>query len=197
MSNEFLSQRSTLSGYSGALITGLGTATPRHQANHQASAEFATRISAVPADDARKVKALYRRTGINQRGSVLLDGPAESQIHNDFYTPAENIDDRGPSTQTRNDRYRIEAPLLAEQAARAALESSGLECNAITHLITVSCTGFNAPGIDIALIDQLQLPPTTQRIHVGFMGCHAAINGLRAARGILAPKGTPKFSCAA
>ena len=186
MSNEFLSRKSRLSGYSGALITGLGTATPRHQANHQASAEFATRISAVPANDARKVKALYRRTGINQRGSVLLDGPAESQIYNDFYTPAESVDDRGPSTQTRNDRYRIEAPLLAEQAARAALESSGLECDAITHLITVSCTGFNAPGIDIALIDQLELPPTTQRIHVGFMGCHAAINGLRAARGILA-----------
>ncbi len=79
-----------------------------------------------------------------------------------------------------------EAPELAYRAAAAALASSGLAADEITHLITVTCTGFNAPGIDIALIDRLGLPRTTERIQVGFMGCHAAINGLRAARGLVA-----------
>ncbi len=72
---------------------------------------------------------------------------------------------------------------------RQALHCSHVGADEITHLVTVSCTGFNSPGIDIALIDQLGLPATTERIPVGFMGCHGAINGLRAARGLVADSG--------
>src|SRR5205823_7939283 len=39
-----------------------------------------------------------------------------------------------------------------------------------------------APGVDIDLIQGLGLPPGTQRTHVGYMGCHGALNGLRVAR---------------
>jgi predicted naringenin-chalcone synthase len=49
----------------------------------------------------------------------------------------------------------------------------------------VTCTGFYAPGIDIMLMEKLNLPATTQRLQIGFMGCHAAINGLRAAQAIV------------
>ena len=171
---------------SGGQITGIGTAVPQYQANSQASATFASKISCATTSESRKVKALYRRTGIDQRGSVLLEEHAVSDIVNEFYAPAENTQDRGPGTKVRNDRYRSEAPALAKRAASAALQASGLMSEEITHLVTVSCTGFNAPGIDIALIDELELPYTTQRIQVGFMGCHAAINGLRAANGIVA-----------
>ena len=52
----------------------------------------------------------------------------------------------------------------------------------------VTCTGFNAPGIDIELIDRLGLPATTERVQVGFMGCHGAINGLRVADGLVAAR---------
>jgi predicted naringenin-chalcone synthase len=52
----------------------------------------------------------------------------------------------------------------------------------VTHLITVSCSGFNAPGYDISLVQQLPLSPGVERTHVGFMGCHGALNGLRVAR---------------
>ncbi len=170
---------------SGGKITGIGTAVPRYQANSQASATFASKISCATKGESRKVQALYRRTGIDQRGSVLLKEHAVSDIVNEFYAPAETTQDRGPGTKVRNDRYRSEAPALAKRAASAALKASGCVSEEITHLVTVSCTGFNAPGIDIALIDELELPYTTQRIQVGFMGCHAAINGLRAANGIV------------
>lgn len=170
----------------GGEITGIGTAVPRYQAHNKASATFATKISCATTDEARKVQALYRRTGIDQRGSVLLEDHAVSDIVNEFYAPAENTQDRGPGTKARNDRYRSEAPALGKRAATAALRASGLMSEEITHLVTVSCTGFNAPGIDIALIDALELPYTTQRIQVGFMGCHAAINGVRAAKGLVA-----------
>jgi len=56
----------------------------------------------------------------------------------------------------------------------------------VTHLVTVSCTGFAAPGVDFHLFDALGLAPSVQRVHVGFMGCHGAINGLRTARGLAA-----------
>jgi predicted naringenin-chalcone synthase len=78
--------------------------------------------------------------------------------------------------------YRREAPSLSEQAAREALERSGLPPRAITHLVTVSCTGFQAPGIDATLIRTLGLPAAVERANVGFMGCHGAIDGLRVAQ---------------
>jgi predicted naringenin-chalcone synthase len=79
-------------------------------------------------------------------------------------------------------RYAEEAPRLALAAARAALEDAGVEADQITHLITVSCTGFFSPGLDARLIEALSLPRGVRRLHVGFMGCHAAFNALAAAR---------------
>ena len=58
-----------------------------------------------------------------------------------------------------------------------------------THLVTVSCTGFVSPGVDFALIRDLGLRPTIERTHVGFMGCHGAINGLRVADALAAKPG--------
>ena len=91
-------------------------------------------------------------------------------------------DDRGPTTAQRMARYAFEAPVLAEKSARNALEDAQIEPERITHLITASCTGFFSPGLDAALIERLNLSRTVRRIHLGFMGCHAAFNALTAAR---------------
>jgi len=50
----------------------------------------------------------------------------------------------------------------------------------------VTCTGFSAPGFDLHVVEALGLRRDVQRVQVGFMGCHGAINGLRAARAIAA-----------
>jgi predicted naringenin-chalcone synthase len=71
---------------------------------------------------------------------------------------------------------------LALAAVRGALAEAAIEAQRVTHLITVSCTGFQAPGVDLALIHQLDLDAGVQRTHVGFMGCHGALNGLRVAQ---------------
>ena len=70
---------------------------------------------------------------------------------------------------------------LAGQAATRALHAAGVSPDAVTHLITCSCTGFANPGVDVELITRLGLPPTVSRTHVGFMGCHGAFNALRVA----------------
>jgi len=78
-------------------------------------------------------------------------------------------------------RYETDAPPLAALAARRALEDAGWKATDITHLVTVSCTGFFAPGLDAALVSTLGLPRGVHRTHVGFMGCHGTMNGLRVA----------------
>jgi predicted naringenin-chalcone synthase len=169
-----------------AEILGIGTQVPRYSVDNQTSARFAELTSGIDASRSKQVTALYRRTGIQNRGSVLLDACARQQIVNEFYPPASSPSDRGPTTKCRNDRYSLEAPALAEAAARSALHSCDTSADSITHLVTVSCTGFSAPGVDIELIDRLGLPQTTQRVQIGFMGCHGAINGLRAGDGLVA-----------
>jgi predicted naringenin-chalcone synthase len=77
--------------------------------------------------------------------------------------------------------YAAEASPLALRASAGALADAKFASATVTHLVTVSCTGFVAPGVDLALITGLGLRPTVQRTNVGFMGCHGALNGLRVA----------------
>jgi predicted naringenin-chalcone synthase len=100
------------------------------------------------------------------------------------FAPTEANRDTGPSTAERMRYYEENAPKLAVQASIEALGHAGLAPQDITHLVTVSCTGFFAPGIDTILMRELCLPPETQRTHVGFMGCHGALNGLRVANAL-------------
>jgi predicted naringenin-chalcone synthase len=79
----------------------------------------------------------------------------------------------------------MEVLSLALTSCRRALADAGIESDTITHLITVSCTGFVAPGFDVQLIEELPLRRETERTHIGFMGCHGAMNALRIARGLI------------
>jgi predicted naringenin-chalcone synthase len=82
------------------------------------------------------------------------------------------------------ERFAAAAGSLAVASASEALQDAEIVPAEITHLVTVTCTGFYAPGFDIELIEQLRLPRDVERIQVGFMGCHAIINGLRTAKAI-------------
>ncbi|WP_445445180.1 type III polyketide synthase [Clavibacter sp. km3a] len=87
-----------------------------------------------------------------------------------------------PGTGARNDTYIREAPALLLGAARQAVEeAAGIEAADVTHVVTVSCTGFYAPGPDYAVVRGLGLGAATQRFHLGFMGCYGAFPALRMA----------------
>jgi predicted naringenin-chalcone synthase len=162
-------------------IRGLGTALPRYALTQDETAAAIKTFFCQTEEQAQLLPVLFRRAGVKSRYSVLIKGlPGESNWQT-FYPPSTGPDDRGPKTSERMDAYRNEAPLLAFQAAGRALEESSFTAKEISHLITVSCTGFYAPGIDIQLIKRLGLSPTIQRTHVGFMGCHGALNGLQIA----------------
>ena len=79
--------------------------------------------------------------------------------------------------------FEQSAPDLAVEAVQNLGCGPGIE--SVTHLIVVSCTGFSAPGLDLMLIDRLGLATTVERTLIGFMGCYAAMNGLKLARHIV------------
>lgn len=130
----------------------------------------------------RLLGGIYRASAIERRCSVVDDFASGSE-GGFFYEPAtDNF--RNPSTGERNGFYAREAGKLATCAARRALASSSIALDDVTHLITVSCTGFYAPGVDLDVLVDLRLKPDTERFHLGFMGCYAAFPALRLARSI-------------
>jgi predicted naringenin-chalcone synthase len=169
------------------VIRGIGTAVPRHSLLQSEFAEVAASLAGPGGPEGRTLKALYRRSGVKKRHSTVLEraaGPLEDR--QTFYDPAPAPGDPGPTTAARMDRYEADAPPLAAQAARSALAEAGWAGDDVTHLVTVSCTGFFAPGLDAALMKALELHRGVHRTHVGFMGCHGTMNGLRLASSFVA-----------
>ncbi len=159
-------------------LLGIGTAVPSHSMSQQEAATLAKKFCCKTEEEARRLDTLYLRTQIRRRGSVLLNENSQLELTDPFLLHAL---ESGPSTRQRMERYIEEAIPLALSAARQAFDESLTSSSEITHLITVSCTGFAAPGVDIALIKELNLSPNVSRTHIGFMGCHGALNGLRVA----------------
>lgn len=74
---------------------------------------------------------------------------------------------KGMGTGEQMRVYADAAPKLAVDCSTKALADAKLAAGEITHLVTVSCTGFFAPGLDLALINGLGLRPTVGRVFVG------------------------------
>ncbi|MFM8413468.1 MAG: type III polyketide synthase [Planctomycetota bacterium] len=161
-------------------ITGIGTAVPDHAIRQRDAASLAVQLANADPGRERALAALYRRSGIESRGSVLLADPGAATFAQEFFPPAAP-GTGGPTTGERMARYATEAGRLAVAAARAGLTAAAADPSAVTHLVTCSCTGFASPGVDIDLLNALGLSPQVARLHVGFMGCHGAFNALRAA----------------
>ncbi len=163
-----------------ACITRIATATPPHDV-HAAFIEYATGMVKQP-----RVKNVLRhmaqRSGIDHRYSFIqaeIDAGPEALDGHKLFRAGEF-----PSTSQRMQLFERFAPLLL----RCALERLALsteERRDIRHVIVTCCTGFYAPGLDFAALEYLDLDPGTDRTLIGFMGCYAAINGLKLARHII------------
>jgi predicted naringenin-chalcone synthase len=96
-----------------------------------------------------------------------------------------------PDTAKRMEIFERFAPLLAAKTLDK-LNLSEAERSGITHVLVTSCTGLYAPGLDFDIIDHLGLDSSVERTIIGFMGCYAAINGLKQARHIVRSEPTAK-----
>ena len=125
------------------------------------------------------LKRIYKSSGIETRYSVLSD---YCKLPGEFEFFPNHPDDSFPTTADRMKIYKDHALNLALAAIENCLNSLGtFNKKEITHLITISCTGMYAPGIDIEIVQKLKLDPSTQRTSINFMGCYGAFNGMKVA----------------
>lgn len=166
----------------GLHLAGLGTAAPPHVIRQDDAVSMANLTCDGEGRSSAAIAQLYRRTGVRRRHCVILDSSTNgAPARQKFYAPAEQGHRHGPTTGQRMQAYESDAAGLAAEAAKCALLDSGLDGRDVTHLVTASCTGFQAPGVDLSLCATLNLPVNVTRTHIGFMGCHAALNALRVA----------------
>ena len=94
-------------------------------------------------------------------------------------------------TGARMQRFLAEAMPLGKEAVGGALADAGLDPADVGLLTVVSCTGYVTPGLDILLARDLGMSDGVQRLHVGHMGCYAAIPGLGATADFVAARQRP------
>lgn len=165
-------------------ISAIGTANPPNQIPQNAIYGFMQKAFRLDENDASRLKKIYDNSAIEQRFSAIADFGLNDFSANQFFPANENLEPF-PDTKQRMDFYRKNAIKIAVAAAQnclAAFDASFI--NQISHLITVSCTGMYAPGIDIDLVENLGLNRQTERTCINFMGCYGSINALKIADSI-------------
>tara|TARA_R110002124_G_scaffold44656_5_gene135920 strand:+ start:1168 stop:2259 length:1092 start_codon:yes stop_codon:yes gene_type:complete len=130
----------------------------------------------------RKTQAIlhriYSQSGIEKRHSVIDEFHQTDKVNPYLNGSPETT----PTTAERNEVYKKEASkLFIETGKKLLANNSHIDKKDITHVITISCTGFYAPGPDYDLVKSLDLKPSTHRFHLGFMGCFAAFPALKMA----------------
>ena len=157
-----------------ANIISIATAVPEWCHQQTDILHFMQQAYNLDETDKRKLAFLYHHSGIKQRHSVLKDFSLPPQqwqfinIENEEETPLD----------ARMKLYKQHALPLSLRAAQHCINDAK-ENVAITHLITVSCTGMSAPGLDLELMEALGLSPNIFRTSVNFMGCYAGIHALK------------------
>ena len=125
-------------------------------------------------NDARLARKVWQHSGITTRRGVV--DPT-----------VEDISTWG--TGARMQRFLAEAMPLGKEAVSEALADAGVDPADVGLLTVVSCTGYVTPGLDILLARDLGMTPAVQRLHIGHMGCYAAIPGLASTADAVAARG--------
>lgn len=129
----------------------------------------------------RVAETVFRRSGVRTRHGV-----ADPRV--------EDLSSCGTGARMR--RFVAEALPLGKEAVADCLADAGLEAADVDAFTVVSCTGYATPGIDVLLARDLGFAPSVERLHVGHMGCYAAIPGLAtAADGVVARGRTTVLLC--
>jgi predicted naringenin-chalcone synthase len=155
----------------------LGTAVPQYKyAQNDLAKWMHQRLDKNDERLGRVFRLLYEKTSIDTRYSVLPDFLANGKNTKLFINKAKE-----PKVEERLAVYKNEAANLGELAVKNCLKKTTIKPKEITHLISVSCTGMSAPGLEIELKKKLKLNPHTQTHAVNFVGCYAVFPALKMA----------------
>lgn len=158
-----------------ANIISIGTALPEHCHPQNEILKFMQKAYMLDESDARKLAFLYKNSEIQKRYSVL-DDFAKTEFEWNFLKP--------DFTPSLDDRMKLFQQYALSLSVKSIKDSIGgfIDPEQITHLITVSCTGMSAPGLDLQIAEALKLKSNIFRTSVNFMGCYAAIHALKMAQ---------------
>lgn len=162
-----------------AYIYTIKTAVPKYELCQSQAATFMHKHLTLTDREKEKLSHLFQATGIKKRYTVLSDY-TKNKIEDYTFFPKNKALEPFPSTQKRMLEYQKHALPLSVQASSAIFDEN-IGVQNVTHVITVSCTGLYAPGLDIELVQQLGIPKNAQRTAVQYMGCYAAFNALKLA----------------
>lgn len=159
-------------------IVSIGTAVPDYQLKQSQVADWMVSQLHLMGRDADRLRILYERSAIDTRYSAIPDYGCEPGDRVLFPETADL--EPFPGVSARMALFHPPARELALASARQALERVRVSLQP-THVISVTCTGLAAPGLDIDLVTGLDLPGSTIRTSVNFMGCYAAFHALKLA----------------
>ncbi len=159
-------------------IISIATAIPAYGHAQEDILHFMQDMYELDDTDKRKLAYLYHQSSINKRYSAVEDYglPREGW----GFIP-QNVEADFPSIDERMQLYQKEAAPLSVNAVTQCIKGI-INKEEITHLITVSCTGMSAPGLDLQVAEAMQLSPNIFRTSVNFMGCYAAIHAMKLAK---------------
>ncbi len=161
-------------------ISAIGTSNPSNKFSQEQIFEFMKDAHQLDEQNSRRLHKLYQVSGIAHRYSVL----------DDFGSPKSNYAFFGneaglepfPTTAQRGIIFQKNALNLCLSAIdNCFAKLNNFDVKQITHVITVSCTGMYAPGLDIEIVESLGLKPSVERTCINFMGCYGAFNALKVA----------------
>jgi predicted naringenin-chalcone synthase len=162
-------------------IISIATGVPAYKHRQEDIFAFADTVYCNNETESRKLKFLYRHSGISTRYSVMPDYSAEAG-EREFYSNSKNLEPF-PGLEKRMQWFTNNAAALSVSTIHDCIAGK-IHPKEITHLITVSCTGLSAPGLDLEVMEAMELPSTIFRTSVNFMGCYAAIHALKLADAI-------------
>ncbi|MFT4155340.1 type III polyketide synthase [Parafilimonas sp.] len=160
-------------------IISIGTAVPKHSFHQRDVISMMQEIYGLDDKEARRLAFMYRQSDIETRYTVLPDySQPEGKPRN--LIPLSQ-DDSVPDLDERMKIYNREALPLSISAINDCLKNKFSPAD-ITHLITVSCTGMSAPGLDLQIAEAMNMRPQIFRTSVNFMGCYGAVHALKLAK---------------
>jgi alpha-pyrone synthase len=149
-------------------IESIATGVPGHVTPQIQAGEVVSQLAGLQENRGR-IEKLYRNTRIETR-HLAIDLLSLEELERVCQLPL----------STRMQMFKEQAVPLAERVTDHASPIAALK-DVIRMVVFVSSTGFIAPGIDTLLIRELGLRRDVARVPVHFMGCAAAMNGLRVA----------------
>lgn len=158
-------------------VTSIGTSVPNNRYSLREFIDWAEHTHVSPAAK-RKLSFLVKDSGIDVKHTAIDDfssagtGVLYSWNGNGY---------QDPDTPQRVSHFLRLATALGLQAVEKCLQRRAVGVNEITHLISVSCTGLQAPGLEISLYKALGLGEQTERSAVNFLGCYAVFHALKQA----------------